>query len=188
MVRWAPPDARTPWPRSGVSGAAAGRAGHAPSFRGSGRVYAAIRPAWPGTIYEPEGQRVLTPVSRIWNVDWGGFVLFEWDNYFAAYLAGVEQRDLAYANAIEMTRAITESGFIPNFATVQGVLSRDRSEQPVGALVVRELYRKYGDRWFLEEVYPNLLRWNSLVASPAGLRRAAVLGLGPLRAGAGLTF
>jgi len=130
-------------------------------FGALGEVYAAIQTclAW-DTIYEPEGQRVLTPVSRIWNVDWGGFVLFEWDNYFAAYLAGVEQRDLAYANAIEMTRAITESGFIPNFATVQGVLSRDRSEPPVGALVVRELYRKYGDRWFLEEVYPNLLRWN----------------------------
>jgi putative isomerase len=49
---------------------------------------------------------------------------------------------------------------VPNFATVNGVSSRDRSEPPVGALICRELYRKFGERWFLEEVFPNLLRWN----------------------------
>lgn len=115
--------------------------------------------AW-DTIYEPEGRRVVSPVSRIWNVAWGGFVLFEWDNYFAAYMAALDNRELAYANAVEMTRALTESGFVPNFATTNGVASRDRSEPPVGSLICRELYRKYRETWFLEEVYPNLLRWN----------------------------
>jgi putative isomerase len=124
-------------------------------------VYKAIQTAiaW-DTIYEPEHRRVVTPVSRIWNVGWGGYVLFDWDNYFAAWMAALESKELAYANAVEMTRGITEAGFVPNFETVSGVKSRDRSEPPVGALVCRELYRQFGETWFLEEVYPSLLRWN----------------------------
>jgi putative isomerase len=124
-------------------------------------VYKAIQTAmaW-DTIYEPEHERVVSPVSRIWNVHWGGYVLFEWDNYFAAYLASAENKEIAYANAVEMTREITENGLVPNFATVNGIASRDRSEPPVGALMCRELYRKFKERWFLEEVFPDLLRWN----------------------------
>lgn len=34
------------------------------------------------TIYEPEHDRVISPVSRVWSVDWGGYVLFDWDNFF----------------------------------------------------------------------------------------------------------
>lgn len=124
-------------------------------------VYRAIQTAmaW-DTIYEPEHDRVVSPVSRIWNVNWGGYVLFEWDNYFAAYMASAENREIAYANAVEMTREMTETGLVPNFATTNGVSSRDRSEPPVGALICRELYRKYREKWFLEEVFPNLLSWN----------------------------
>lgn len=124
-------------------------------------VYAAMQTcmAW-DTIYEPEQERVISPVSRLWNINWGGFVLFDWDTYFAAYIAGLDNRDLAYANAIEITREITERGFIPNFGTVNDIKSRDRSQPPVGSLVVRELYRKYEDVWFLEQVFEDLLTWN----------------------------
>jgi putative isomerase len=124
-------------------------------------VYRALQTAmaW-DTIYEPEHQRVVSPVSRIWNVIWGGYVLFEWDNYFAAYMAAAENKDLAYANAVEMTREMTEDGLVPNFATSNGVASRDRSEPPVGAIICRELFRMFRETWFLEEVFPNLLRWN----------------------------
>ena len=124
-------------------------------------VYAAIQTclAW-DTIYEPEHDRVVSPVSRIWNVDWGGYVLFDWDTYFAAYLASLDNRDLAYANAIEITREKTERGFIPNFGTVIDLKSRDRSQPPVGSLVIRELYRRFRDRWLLEEVFDDLFEWN----------------------------
>ena len=126
-----------------------------------GEVYKAIQTAlaW-DTIYEPEKERVVSPVSRLWNVGWGGYVLFEWDNYFAAYMAAAENKEIAYANAVEMTREATESGLVPNFATVNGISSRDRSEPPVGALMCREIYRKYRETWFLEAVYPGLLKWN----------------------------
>lgn len=34
--------------------------------------------AW-NVIYEPEKDRVVIPISRRWNVDRGGYVLFGWD-------------------------------------------------------------------------------------------------------------
>lgn len=112
------------------------------------------------TIYEPEHDRVITPVSRVWSVYWGGYVLFDWDNFFAATLAGIGNRDLAYANAIETLRELTPAGFVANYARARDWKSFDRSEPPVGALNVLGLYRKFRDRWFLEDTFPPLLTWN----------------------------
>ena len=115
--------------------------------------------AW-DMIYEPQGERVLTTVSRIWNGQRGGFVIFCWDNYFAAYMHSVDNKQLAYANAIEITNAITASGFVPNLSASKGIKSSDRSQPPVGSMVVREIYRQHQEKWFLEEVFPKLLTWN----------------------------
>lgn len=112
------------------------------------------------TIYEPTHNRVVTPVSRVWNERWGGYVLFDWDNFFAADMAALDNRDLAYANAIEMLNEVTPGGFVPNFARARAWRSNDRSEPPVGALVVLDLYRRYHDRWFVEQTFPALLTWN----------------------------
>ncbi len=114
--------------------------------------------AW-DLIYEPTHDRVIAPVSRRWNVGWEGWVLFEWDTYFAAYMFSLDNKELAYANAIAMTEEITEQGFVPNFASARGS-SEDRSEPPVGALIVKEIYKNHGDKWFLQEVYDELLTWN----------------------------
>jgi putative isomerase len=112
------------------------------------------------TIYEPEKQRVVSPVSRVWSVDWGGYVIFDWDSFFAATMASIGDRDLAYADAIETLRESTEEGFVPNYARAGNWKSFDRSEPPVGAITVLGLYQKFGDRWFLEETFQPLLRWN----------------------------
>lgn len=112
------------------------------------------------TIYEPEGGRVISPVSRIWSIGWGGYVLFDWDTFFAATLAAVGDRDLAYANAIEPLREATPEGFVANYARAGGWKSFDRSEPPVGAISVLRLYHKFHDRWFLEETFAPLLKWN----------------------------
>ncbi|MGB8261482.1 MAG: trehalase family glycosidase [Terracidiphilus sp.] len=112
------------------------------------------------TIYEPEKQRVISPVSRIWSVGWGGYVLFDWDTFFAATLASTGSRDLAYANALETLREETPQGFVPNYARAGGWKSTDRSEPPVGAITLIGLYRKYHDRWLLEDAFEPLLRWN----------------------------
>jgi len=114
--------------------------------------------AW-NLIYEPTNDRVIAPVSRRWNVGWEGWVLFEWDTYFAAYMFSLDNKELAYANTITMTEEITEKGFVPNCASARGS-SEDRSQPPVGTLVVKEIYKNHGDKWFLHEVYDELLTWN----------------------------
>jgi putative isomerase len=112
------------------------------------------------TIYDPDEDRVISPVSRLWSVNWGGWVLFDWDTFFAATLASIGDRDLAYANALEILREETPEGFVPNYARPGGWKSFDRSEPPVGAITVLGLYRQFQDRWFLEDAFAPLLRWN----------------------------
>ena len=112
------------------------------------------------TIYDPEKQRVISPITRVWSVEWGGYVLADWDNFFAATLASVGSRDLAYANAMELLREETAAGFVPNYARAGNWKSSDRSEPPVGAITVLGLYEKFHDRWFIEDAFEPLLKWN----------------------------
>jgi hypothetical protein len=112
------------------------------------------------TVYDPEKERVISPVSRVWSVSWGGYVLFDWDTFFAATLAGIGDKDLAYANALEILREETAQGFVPNYARTGNWKSSDRSEPPVGAITVLGLYEKFHDKWFLEDAFTPLLRWN----------------------------
>lgn len=115
--------------------------------------------AW-DTIYEAEHDRICSPVSRIWNIGWGGYVLFDWDTYFAALMASVENKELAQLNAIAITDEVTESGFIPNFGSAHNNKSRDRSQPPVGSFVCLEIYHKWPEKWFCERVFPTLMGWN----------------------------
>jgi putative isomerase len=112
------------------------------------------------TIYEPEHGRVVTPVSRIFNIICGGYMLFDWDDFFAATLAATYDRDLAYANAMETLNSTTPAGFVPNFSRGKDWKSLDRSEPPVGSMTVLALFKQFHDRWFLVDAYPRLLRWN----------------------------
>lgn len=117
-------------------------------------------------IYDPSIRKVITPVSRNWNVNWshhpefGGFVLFCWDTYFAGMMLATENKELAYANVVEITNSITEKGFIPNFYSGNDLKSRDRSQPPVGSLAVWSIYKKYKEKWLLELLYDKLLTWN----------------------------
>ena len=112
------------------------------------------------TIYEPNQRRVISPVSRVWNLNFGGFVLFDWDTFFAATLAGIGDRDLAYANTMEILREEAPNGFVPNLARPGGWKNFDHSEPPVGAITVLGLYRQFHDRWFLADTFAPLLSWN----------------------------
>ena len=112
------------------------------------------------TIYEPSKRRVFSPVSRVWCVSWGGYVLFDWDTFFAATMAGIGDKALAYANTLETLREETPAGFVPNYARGGGWKSFDRSEPPVGAITVWGLYRQFHEAWFLRDAFEPLLRWN----------------------------
>jgi hypothetical protein len=138
--------------------AAIGEAGSDPLAQHREIVRDAI--SW-NTIYEPAKSRVVTTVSRLWNVGKrGGYALFCWDAFFNALLAAVSSKELAYVNTVEMLRAMTPDGFVPNVEQGTGRKTYDGSQPPVGSLVTRELYRRFGDRWFLEETFGPLLTWN----------------------------
>ena len=127
-------------------------------YKDEANTYDAIHSvmAW-NTVYDSMNNRIISPVSRNWATL--GWVLFGWDNYFAAYLLSIDNKDLAYANAIAITKEITKKGFIPNNSDPSHK-SEDRSEPQVGSIMVREIYRKYKETWFLEEVFDELLSWN----------------------------
>lgn len=115
--------------------------------------------AW-NLIYEPKFQRVAATVGRLWNAEYGGFCLFGWDNFFLSYMTGLESRDLAFANVIEHLHGKTEEGFIPNDNRGNGSKSFDRSQPPVGGIMVKEIYKTYPEKWFLEATFDDLLGWN----------------------------
>ncbi|WP_419862204.1 MGH1-like glycoside hydrolase domain-containing protein [Candidatus Palauibacter sp.] len=115
--------------------------------------------AW-NTVYEPRHGRVVSTVGRLWNQEYGGVALFGWDNFFLAYLTALYDRDLALANVIEHLRGATPEGFLPNDNRGNGSKSWDRSQPPVGGLMVREVYRRFPERWFLEAAFEPLMAWN----------------------------
>lgn len=113
------------------------------------------------TIYAPSISRPVTVVSRDWCVDgnYGDFVLFEWDTFFAALQAAPASKELAYANVRAVLSGVTERGFVPSIFCELG-RSRDRSMLPVGAEIVLKLYERFAEKDFLAEVFPTLLRWH----------------------------
>jgi putative isomerase len=136
------------------------------SYTEAGLVYGAIQNAinWL-PVYDPELDRIVTPVSRNWAYGWGkgepgGFVLFCWDNFFVSWMHALESKELAYNEAIQMCNLIDQAGFVPNFAGPGGSMSFDRSQPPVGSMVVKKIYQKYQEKWFLQYNFEKLLTWN----------------------------
>jgi putative isomerase len=115
--------------------------------------------AW-DTIYDPFRDRVISPVSRIWSCDNGGWVLFDWDTYFAAWMAGLENKELAYSNACAITELATDKGMIPGMTRANGLKTHDRSQPPVGSITVRALCDMHGETVLAERLFDLLLGWN----------------------------
>ena len=113
------------------------------------------------TMFTPyEG--VVTPVSRGWDhgAGYGGYVLFDWDNLFLAWMAALEEpsKDIAYSNLIQIVQSRTQEGFIPNYAS--GVhKAYDRSEPQLGAFILREVYLRWGEDWVVQLLIDTLLGW-----------------------------
>lgn len=113
--------------------------------------------AW-NTIFDPH-EGIVIPVSRTWDFG-AGYVLFDWDNYFVSYMAAIDNCDLAHSSVIQITKAKTLDGFVPNFSSGTRK-SRDRTEPPVGAKVTWEIYQKCKEQWLVELLYDDLMDWNT---------------------------
>ena len=118
------------------------------------------------TIFDPADDIVVTPVSRNWNLRWsmvkdyGGYVLFDWDTYFASFMFSKVSRELAYSNVVELTRSVDQCGFVPKSRSDHNSLTADCSQPPVGSLAVWNIYKQFKEKWLLELLYPRLLTWN----------------------------
>ena len=135
--------------------------------------------AW-NVIYSPSRGDVISPVSRLWAVGWGGWVLFEWDTYFASFMYAFDNKELAYANVIAITKEITGNGFIPGFGSGVGKCN-DRSQIPVGCYLIWKIYERYKEKWLLREVFDELVSWNRWWASNRTMDGYIVLGSDPYK-------
>jgi hypothetical protein len=149
------------------------RASHEQSLRHYGEhseLYRAMQStlAW-DMIYEPKHDRVITPVSRVWNLQWGGYTVYCWDMYLAAYMAAFDNKDLAYSNIIEITQEMILGSFVPGCSAENGFKTLDRSQPPLGSFVLREIYRKYRESWLIEMLFDNLYAWNEWFARERGV-------------------
>jgi len=121
-------------------------------------------------IWNPgENGAPLLPVSRDWNFapTAGGadkddftYAIFDWDNIFASLLAGIGNKSIAYSNLIQVIKSKTAAGFVPNYAA-GGAKSMDRTEPPVGAKALLDLYKRHGDKWMVELLFQDLLDWSN---------------------------
>eukprot|EP01084_Bolivina_argentea_P096649 173751_1 len=120
-------------------------------------------------VYCPEEAGPYNTVNRAWSSDSNDFamIIFEWDNIFASYELSLDCLDLAISNLIQVIKSKTTHGFIPNFKWVHGTsqmaltISEDRSEPPIGAMVLYKMYEKYGNKilWLIQLLFHDLYDW-----------------------------
>ena len=84
-----------------------------------------------------------------------------WDTFFCTLLAAEDSKELAYSNLIEIARP-TVRGNVPGFRSVGEVVG-DRSKPYVGAMVLQRHYRKFGDKWVVEQLFDDLLLWTNWI-------------------------
>ena len=76
-------------------------------------------------------------------------------------MASLFDKDVAYSNLFVSLRSKTPDGFLPNWSTAGGIRSSaDRTEPPIGAKIVLELYKKFKDEWIVEALWEDLVEWN----------------------------
>jgi hypothetical protein len=157
-------------------------------FRNKAHVAEVIQNAVMWTmIYNPIENGPFMPVSRSPNWDFGArvniatldwaYVIFDWDNLFASLLAALDNKDVAYSNLFQVVKSKTAAGFIPNWST-GGLKSQDRTEPPVGARILLELYKKYKDKWVVEALWDDLMDWNDWFVKKRLLEPVRLIALG----------
>lgn len=109
------------------------------------------------TVYDPVNRRPYTALSRNWSsAKFGGFGLWLDDILYHALLAGTLDLELAEENLRAVFAGRTEAGNLPCLLTGRDAWV-DRSQPPIGAFVVWQLYLRWGERRLLEGAWETLL-------------------------------
>lgn len=99
------------------------------------------------------------------------------DNIFATYMTSLDSKEIAYSNFIQVIRSKTSRGMVPNFSA-GGSKSIDRTEPPIGAKVMLEMYKKYNDTWLVELLYDDLVAWSDFFVAERTLGPLGIISLG----------
>jgi hypothetical protein len=110
------------------------------------------------TVYIAPYDLAFPAATRAWAAN-DGWVVFVWDNFFAALMASQEDGALAAAGVKSVLLGQYETGLVPNMASGIG-MTPDRSQPPVGSYCVWKIYQRTHDRSLVEWAYPRLKRWH----------------------------
>jgi len=111
------------------------------------------------SIFVPGYNLTFPTDTRAWAHNMGGWVVFEWDNFFNALLTSLEDKAQAYAEIQSDLLGETPAGFVPN-AVSPAASTPDRAQPPVGAYCVWKVHQRYPDRELLAWAYPRLKRFH----------------------------
>jgi putative isomerase len=107
------------------------------------------------TIWDETNNRPYTAVTRIWNL--GKFAVWYNDQTYAALLSGLFDMDIARENLAAAFAGSTPQGNVACIVTSNDAWV-DRTQPPLGSLVVWDLYQRSGERSIVEANYTVLSR------------------------------
>jgi Glycosyl hydrolase family 63 C-terminal domain len=89
---------------------------------------------------------------------------FTWDSSFNGLLSSIEDPETAKETIRTVLRYQLPNGMVSQLSDwvggAGGIVNMACSNPPVTSLCAWKLYQRWGDKQFLEEVYPRLLRWH----------------------------
>ncbi|MDQ1353590.1 MAG: hypothetical protein QG657_3896, partial [Acidobacteriota bacterium] len=150
------------------------------------KEYSALRPQvsgqWQGLIasitnnlawmklYQPDKKRVYLPAGRRWifpkpDGTQDLWTIFEWDAFFNALEASVEDKELARLEIEAVLDAQYDTGNIPNWRSAHSG-SPDRAQPPVGAFAVLKTYYRLNDITILANAYDRLKKFHQYWTAP----------------------
>lgn len=151
------------------------------------KEYSALRPQvsgqWQGLIasitnnlawmklYQPDKKRIYLPAGRRWifpkpDGTQDLWTIFEWDAFFNALEASVEDKELARLEIEAVLDAQYDTGNIPNWRSAHSG-SPDRAQPPVGAFAVLKIYYRLNDITILANAYDRLKKFHQYWTAPA---------------------
>lgn len=119
-------------------------------------------------LYSSDNHRIAYSVSRGWSTNANGCPYFCWDSFLTANLGAINDPVVARDTVRAMLSYQSPEGLVPNYAhwrndytDARGSVSWDRSQPPLASLCVWKMHERYpGDRDFLREIYPRLVKWH----------------------------
>jgi neutral trehalase len=121
-------------------------------------------------LYQPDKKRIYLPAGRRWifpkpdgtRDEW---TIFEWDAFFNALEAAVEDKKLAKKEIEAVLDTQYPNGNIPNWRSAHGG-APDRSQPPVGSFAVLKTYYRFNDISILKNSYAALKKWHQSWKAP----------------------